>query len=128
MAIDLRFAPRDVDEEQHSAHSRRRIDVGVEQFVPGCRAWRNGLLEVLDPKLPEDIDIAGVDREQRTVALGAVHQRPRDAVVVLHNETENPVGMFKVLEDRLLIRAAPYQMTGSQSLGMINSGRLAARR
>ena len=66
--VHLLFSPGDVGEQQHSAHRRRRIDIGVEQLLPGCRAQRDGLLEALDPKLPEDITVAGVDGEQRAVA------------------------------------------------------------
>ena len=74
-------------------------------FFQAAGRQRDGFLEALDPKLPEDIAVAGVDGEQRTIAVGVLHQRARDIVVVLHDETENPIGMVKVFEGRLLISA-----------------------
>jgi hypothetical protein len=44
----------------------------------------------------KDIAVAGVDGEQRAIAVGALHQCARDVVVALHDETENTVGMVKV--------------------------------
>jgi hypothetical protein len=58
----------------------------------------------LDPKLPEDVAIAGVDGKQWTVAAGALRERARHTVEMLHDETENPVDMVKVFEGRVLIR------------------------
>jgi len=48
--VHVLFSPGDVGEQQHSAHRSRRIDIGVEQLLPGCRTQRDGLLEALDPK------------------------------------------------------------------------------
>ena len=80
--------------------------MGVEQLFPGCRTQRDGFLEALDPQFPENIATASVDGEQWTVAVRAFHERARDVVVMLHDETKKPVGMVKVFEDRLLVSAA----------------------
>src|SRR4051794_38020908 len=101
------IAAYDVGERHHSAHGGRRIGIGVDEFSPGFRSQLEGRLEALDPKLPEDVAIAGVDGEQWTVAVGALHERPRDTVVMLHDETENPVNMVKVFKGRLLLCAIP---------------------
>jgi hypothetical protein len=36
--IAVFFSSGDVGEHQHSAHRRRRIDIGVEESFLGCRA------------------------------------------------------------------------------------------
>jgi hypothetical protein len=64
----------------------------VQGYSDACNRF-----EALDPKLPEDVAIAGVDGEQWTVAV-VLHERARDTVAMLHDETENPVDMVKVFE------------------------------
>jgi hypothetical protein len=88
----------DVGERHHSAHGGRRIGIGVEEFLPGFRSQLHGRLEPLDPKLPDGVAIAGIDGEQWTVAVGALHESARDTVVMLYDETENPVDFVKVVE------------------------------
>jgi hypothetical protein len=51
--------------------------------------------------------VAGVDAEQRTVALGMLHERTRDTIVMLHDKTENPVDMVKVVKGGPRISAVP---------------------
>jgi hypothetical protein len=79
----------------------------LRSFFQAAGRKRDGLLEAFDPKLPEDVAIAGVDGEQWTVAVGALHERTRDAVVMLHDESENSVDIVNAFEDWLLICAVP---------------------
>src|SRR4029450_4301172 len=100
----------------------RRSGVGIEEFLPGCRLQLDGLLEALDPKLPKDIAVAGVDAEQRWGGVGMLHERTRDTVVMLHNKTENLVGVTKVVKGGLEITAIPIPddwkpLTGLDQVG-----------
>jgi hypothetical protein len=61
-----------------------------------------GVTRSFDPQLPEDVIIALVDKQWRA-ATRRFHQGSRNVVVVLHDETGNPVDMFKVVEGRSLI-------------------------
>src|SRR6202040_2058852 len=101
------IAAGDLGERQHSVQRRRRIGIGIEKFLPSRPAQLDDLLEAFDPKFPEDVAVAVVDSEQRTVAAGVLHQRTRDTVVMLHDEAENPVDMVKIIKGRLLIAAIP---------------------
>jgi hypothetical protein len=69
--------------------------------LPSRRAQLDGLLEALDPKLPEDVAVAFVDGEQRTLVVRAFHQRVCDSVVVLHDDAEVPVDMVKAVKGGL---------------------------
>jgi hypothetical protein len=62
-----------------------------------------GVTRSFDPQLPEDVIIAFVDGKQWRAATRRFHQGSRNVVVVLHDETGNPVDMFKVVEGRSLI-------------------------
>src|SRR5882724_13410719 len=53
------------------------------------------------------VTTALVSTENSGLAVGALHERTCDTVVILHDETENPVDMVKVVEGWLLICAIP---------------------
>ena len=69
---------------------------GGEQCPPGVRPQFDRHFEADDPRLPEDLVVSPIDGEQRPVAIGALDQRARDLVIVLHHEAENAVEVVEV--------------------------------
>ena len=61
-----------------------------------CQAAGRGLTAFSKPMIqsPKNVVMPLVDREQRAVAIRALVQCPRDAIVMLHHETENAVHMI----------------------------------
>ena len=107
----IKLAAHDIGEQQQSRHGVGRLAICIEELPPDCRTQGQSRRKALNPDLPDDVAIARIDWEQRTVALGSIHQCQHDIVVVKHDQTEQPVGMVKVFEGTLfgLTLAVPDQ-------------------
>jgi hypothetical protein len=90
---------------------------------PACGQERHGAPEAFGPHLPENIIIAGVDREDRLIRDGVRKQAHGDAVIVIHDQAGDALDLFQVLEDgRSSSLPLSLQMCGIQRLGRIMPG------
>jgi hypothetical protein len=100
----------DIGKHEQTRHGFGGIHIGVEQRLPCEWPQFHGLLESLDPELPENVAITAIDGEERRKAVRPLPQCSRHIVVMLRHQREHLVHMSQVVKDGMLfaIHLAPH--------------------